>query len=176
MHFYQFLLKSKIIIDLIQALKYTYYYKINIRTCTLMHLIVFYKLYVYRRYNMQFGFFDDINKEYVITTPETPLPWINYLGCENFFSLKSNTGGGYCFYKDAKLLRLTRYRYNNSPLDNNGHYIYIKDEDIQLFLHLRMTSRLHRLLLFLSEIIASLINLLLRTQEMLLNIYLYILI
>ena len=53
---------------------------------------------------MQFGFFDDINKEYVITTPETPLPWINYLGCENFFSLKSNTGGGYCFYKDAKLL------------------------------------------------------------------------
>ena len=54
---------------------------------------------------MQFGFFDDINKEYVITTPETPLPWINYLGCENFFSLKSNTGGGYCFYKDAKLLR-----------------------------------------------------------------------
>ena len=94
-----------------------------------MYLIVFYKLYVYRRYNMQFGFFDDINKEYVITTPETPLPWINYLGCENFFSLKSNTGGGYCFYKDAKLLRLTRYRYNNSPLDNNGHYIYIKDED-----------------------------------------------
>ena len=94
-----------------------------------MHSIVFYKLYVYRRYNMQFGFFDDINKEYVITTPETPLPWINYLGCENFFSLKSNTGGGYCFYKDAKLLRLTRYRYNNSPLDNNGHYIYIKDED-----------------------------------------------
>ena len=128
-HFYQFLFKFKIIIDLIQALKYTYYYKINIRTCTLMHLIVFYKLYVYRRYNMQFGFFDDINKEYVITTPETPLPWINYLGCENFFSLKSNTGGGYCFYKDAKLLRLTRYRYNNSPLDNNGHYIYIKDED-----------------------------------------------
>lgn len=57
------------------------------------------------------------------------MPWINYLGCENFFSLKSNTGGGYCFYKDAKLLRLTRYRYNNSPLDNNGHYIYIKDED-----------------------------------------------
>ena len=63
-----------------------------------MHLIVFYKLYAYRRYNMQFGYFDDSSKEYVITTPETPLPWINYLGCENFFSLKSNTGGGYCFY------------------------------------------------------------------------------
>ena len=78
---------------------------------------------------MNYGYFDDEAKEYVITTPETPLPWINYLGCENFFSLKSNTGGGYCFYKDAKLLRLTRYRYNNSPLDNNGHYIYIKDGD-----------------------------------------------
>ena len=78
---------------------------------------------------MQFGFFDDINKEYVITTPETPLPWINYLGCENFFSLKSNTGGGYCFYKDAKLLRLTRYRYNDVPMDINGKYLYIKDGD-----------------------------------------------
>ena len=55
---------------------------------------------------MQFGFFDDINKEYVITTPETPLPWINYLGCENFFSLKSNTGGGYCFYKDILKMRI----------------------------------------------------------------------
>lgn len=78
---------------------------------------------------MKYGYFDDKEKEYVITTPETPLPWINYLGCENFFSLKSNTGGGYCFYKDAKLLRLTRYRYNNSPLDNNGHYIYICDNN-----------------------------------------------
>ena len=78
---------------------------------------------------MQFGHFDDQNKEYVITSPKTPLPWINYLGCENFFSLISNTGGGYSFYKDAKLLRLTRYRYNNIPLDSNGHYYYIKDGD-----------------------------------------------
>ncbi len=76
---------------------------------------------------MKFGYFDDALKEYVITTPETPLPWINYLGCKNFFRLISNTGGGYCFYKDARLLRLTRYRYNNTPLDNNGHYFYIKD-------------------------------------------------
>lgn len=74
---------------------------------------------------MKFGHFDDQNKEYVITSPRTPLPWINYLGCENFFSLVSNTCGGYSFYKDAKLLRLTRYRYNNVPYDSNGHYYYI---------------------------------------------------
>ena len=54
---------------------------------------------------MKFGYFDDTNKEYVITSPKTPLPWINYLGSENFFSLISNTCGGYSFYKDAKLLR-----------------------------------------------------------------------
>jgi cellobiose phosphorylase len=78
---------------------------------------------------MKFGYFDDDSKEYVITTPETPLPWINYLGCQDFFRLISNTGGGYCFYKDARLLRLTRYRYNNTPLDNNGHYFYIREGD-----------------------------------------------
>ena len=76
---------------------------------------------------MKFGFFDDPNKEYVITTPKTPLPWINYLGSNNFFSLISNTCGGYSFYKDAKLLRLTRYRYNNIPNDEGGRYYYIKD-------------------------------------------------
>jgi cellobiose phosphorylase len=76
---------------------------------------------------MKFGYFDDQEKEYIINTPDTPLPWINYLGSENFFSLISNTGGGYSFYKDAKLLRLTRYRYNNVPLDSNGHYYYIND-------------------------------------------------
>jgi cellobiose phosphorylase len=78
---------------------------------------------------MKFGFFDDSHQEYVITTPKTPLPWINYLGCNEFFSLISNTCGGYSFYKDAKLLRLTRYRYNNVPCDNNGRYFYIKDGD-----------------------------------------------
>ncbi len=78
---------------------------------------------------MKFGYFDDANREYVITTPKTPLPWINYLGCNDFFSLVSNTCGGYSFYKDAKLLRLTRYRYNNVPADNNGKYYYIKDGD-----------------------------------------------
>lgn len=77
---------------------------------------------------MKYGHFDDVHQEYVITTPKTPLPWINYLGCNEFFSLISNTCGGYTFYKDAKLLRLTRYRYNNVPADINGKYLYIKDE------------------------------------------------
>ena len=76
---------------------------------------------------MQYGYFDDANREYVIDTPKTPLPWINYLGCNEFFSLVSNTCGGYTFYKDAKLLRLTRYRYNNVPYDTGGKYYYIKD-------------------------------------------------
>ena len=76
---------------------------------------------------MKYGHFDDQNKEYVITTPKTPLPWINYLGTKDFFSLISNTEGGYSFYKDAKLLRLTRFRYNNVPGDSNGKYYYIKD-------------------------------------------------
>lgn len=78
---------------------------------------------------MKYGFFDDLSREYVIQQPNTPLPWINYLGSDNFFSLVSNTCGGYCFYKDAKLLRMTRYRYNNVPYDTNGHYFYIKDGD-----------------------------------------------
>ena len=77
----------------------------------------------------EFGHFDDERREYVITTPKTPLPWINYLGTNGFFSLISNTGGGYSFYRDAKLRRITRYRYNNVPADNNGRYLYIKDGD-----------------------------------------------
>ena len=78
---------------------------------------------------MKFGYFDDTNREYVITNPQTPYPWINYLGNEDFFSLISNTGGGYTFYKDARYRRLTRYRYNNVPMDNGGKYFYIKDGD-----------------------------------------------
>lgn len=78
---------------------------------------------------MRYGHFDDKAREYVIETPRTPLPWINYLGSKEFFRLISNTSGGYAFYKDAKLLRLTRYRYNNSPIDCNGLYFYIKDKD-----------------------------------------------
>ena len=77
---------------------------------------------------MKFGFFDDANKEYVITNPRTPYPWINYLGTQEFFSLISNTAGGYSFFKDARLRRITRYRYNNVPVDMGGRYFYINDE------------------------------------------------
>ena len=79
---------------------------------------------------MQFGHFDDAKKEYVITTPLTPFPWINYLGTDDFFSLVSNTAGGYCFYKDARLRRLLRYRYNNVPADSNGRYFYVNDNGL----------------------------------------------
>ncbi|RUA09349.1 MAG: glycosyl transferase [Flavobacteriia bacterium] len=76
---------------------------------------------------MKYGHFDDKNREYVIDNPATPFPWINYLGNEDFFSLISNTAGGYSFYKDAKFRRLTRYRYNNVPMDDGGRYFYIND-------------------------------------------------
>ena len=79
--------------------------------------------------NTPYGHFDDSHREYVITNPRTPFPWINYLGNEDFFGLISNTGGGYNFYKDAKFRRITRYRYNCVPMDNGGRYFYIKDED-----------------------------------------------
>ena len=75
---------------------------------------------------MKFGYFDDKKREYIIKTPKTPLPWINYLGSEDFFTLVSNTAGGYSFYKDARLRRITRYRYNASPLDQDGFHIYLK--------------------------------------------------
>ncbi|MCL2210442.1 MAG: hypothetical protein FWB95_00795, partial [Treponema sp.] len=78
---------------------------------------------------MQYGYFDDDAREYVITRPDTPYPWINYLGSEEFFGLFSNTSGGYCFYRDARMLRLTRYRYNNAPADSGGRYFYLRDNN-----------------------------------------------
>ena len=78
---------------------------------------------------MRYGRFDDEKREYVINVPDTPLPWINYLGCEAYFGLISNTAGGYSFYKDARLRRILRYRYNNVPLDYGGRYIYIRDNE-----------------------------------------------
>jgi cellobiose phosphorylase len=78
---------------------------------------------------MRFGRFDDERREYVITRPDTPLPWINYLGSEDYLGLISNTAGGYSFYRDARLRRLTRYRYNNAPLDVGGRYVYLRDDD-----------------------------------------------
>ncbi len=78
---------------------------------------------------MRYGYFDDQHREYVITQPDTPLPWINYLGCEAYFGIISNTAGGYSFYRDARLRRITRYRYNNVPLDWGGRYIYLRDNN-----------------------------------------------
>ncbi len=76
---------------------------------------------------MEYGYFDNPRKEYVITRPDTPLPWINYLGADEYCALFSNTAGGYSFYQDARTQRITRYRYNNVPMDRGGRYIYIKD-------------------------------------------------
>ncbi len=77
---------------------------------------------------MQFGHFDDKNREYVIETPETPYPWINYLGSEKYFAMMSQTSGGYSFYQDARLRRITRWRYNNVPVDMGGRYFYIRHD------------------------------------------------
>jgi cellobiose phosphorylase len=82
---------------------------------------------------MKFGYFDDLKREYVITQPDTPLPWINYLGCQAYFGIISNTAGGYSFYRDARLRRLTRYRYNNAPFDFGGRYIYLRDDESKEF-------------------------------------------
>ncbi|MDM8527941.1 glycosyl transferase [Anaerolineales bacterium HSG24] len=82
---------------------------------------------------MRYGYFDDAQREYVITQPDTPLPWINYLGSETYFGLISNTAGGYSFYRDARLRRITRYRYNNSPFDVGGRYIYLRDNNSEEF-------------------------------------------
>ncbi|MDP0495128.1 MAG: glycosyl transferase [Verrucomicrobiota bacterium JB024] len=78
---------------------------------------------------MAYGHFDDASREYVITRPDTPLPWLNFIGEDDFFGLVTNTAGGYSFYRDARLRRLTRYRYNQIPFDMNGRYLFIKDGD-----------------------------------------------
>jgi cellobiose phosphorylase len=76
-----------------------------------------------------YGYFDDDAREYVITRPDTPLPWLNYLGQDDLFGLCTNTAGGYTFWRDARLRRLTRYRYNNVPYDLGGRYLYVRDGD-----------------------------------------------
>ncbi len=78
---------------------------------------------------MRYGRFDDERREYVITRPDTPLPWLNYLGGEEYFALVTNTAAGYSFVRDARLRRLIRYRYNNAPLDEGGRFLYLRDDD-----------------------------------------------
>jgi cellobiose phosphorylase len=77
---------------------------------------------------VRYGHFDDARREYVIEQPGTPTPWVNYLGTEEYFGIISNTAGGYSFYRDARLRRLTRYRYNNAPFDLGGRYLYLRDD------------------------------------------------
>jgi cellobiose phosphorylase len=76
---------------------------------------------------MKYGYFDDETREYVITRPDTPLPWINYIGCQDYFGILSATAGGYSYYRDARLRRVTRGRYNNVPMDFGGRYVYLRD-------------------------------------------------
>jgi cellobiose phosphorylase len=78
---------------------------------------------------MRYGYFDDGRREYVITRPDTPVPWINYLGADEYFGIVSNTAGGYSWHRDARLRRLTRYRYNNVPGDSGGRYLYLRDDE-----------------------------------------------
>jgi len=98
---------------------------------------------------MKFGYFDDRNREYVITRPDTPLPWINYIGCQEYFGIISNTAGGYSFYRDARLRRLTRYRYNNAPWDCGGRYLSARRRVGQLLVAELAADTAHRRGLFL---------------------------
>lgn len=77
---------------------------------------------------MRYGFFSKDEKEYIITRPDTPTPWINYIGEGAYGGIVTNTGGGYSFYKDPRYRRILRYRYNNLPMDRPGRYIYLRDE------------------------------------------------
>jgi len=76
-----------------------------------------------------YGYFDDDAKEYVITQPDTPTPWINYLGEKDYLAMISNTGGGYSFYRDPRHRRIIRYRYNAVPTDNGGRALYLRLND-----------------------------------------------
>ena len=77
---------------------------------------------------MKNGYFDDDKQEYVITNPDTPMSWINYLGTEDYGALISNNAAGYSFYKSAKSRRMLRFRFNSIPMDRPGRYIYIRDD------------------------------------------------
>jgi cellobiose phosphorylase len=77
--------------------------------------------------NNPYGYFDIKNKEFVITRPDTPTPWMNYLGEGRYGGIISNTAGGYSFDRDPRSRRVTRYRYNAIPMDQPGRYIYMHD-------------------------------------------------
>ena len=78
---------------------------------------------------MNYGYFDEKNSEYVITRPDTPSPWANYLGSPEYGAVISNNAGGYSFEKSGANGRILRYRFNGAPSDTPGRYIYIRDCD-----------------------------------------------
>ena len=78
---------------------------------------------------MQYGFFDDKNREYVIEKPDTPRSWSNYLGSTEYGAIITNNAGGYSFYKSAAQGRFMRLRFNVIPMDQPGRYFFIHDKD-----------------------------------------------
>lgn len=78
---------------------------------------------------MQYGYFDDTRKEYVITRPDTPRSWSNYLGDTRYGAIVTNNAGGYSFYNSAAQGRFTRLRFNSIPMDQPGRYLYLRDKE-----------------------------------------------
>ncbi len=78
---------------------------------------------------MQYGYFDDEAREYVITRPDTPRSWSNYLGTTEYGAIITNNAGGYSFYKSAAQGRFTRIRFNSIPIDQPGRYLYLRDQE-----------------------------------------------
>ncbi len=76
---------------------------------------------------MQYGYFDDENKEYVIHRPDTPASWVNYLGTDQYCAIVSNNASGYGFHKSPKSGRMLRFRFNSVPSDRPGRYFYLRD-------------------------------------------------
>jgi cellobiose phosphorylase len=76
-----------------------------------------------------YGYFDEAAREYVVTRPDTPTPWLNYIGAGGYGGIVSNTGGGFSFDRDPRNRRVTRYRYNSVPVDQPGRYVYLRDQE-----------------------------------------------
>lgn len=82
---------------------------------------------------MQYGHFDDKNKEYVITNPATPRSWSNYLGSTRYGAIITNNAGGYSFFHSTAQGRFLRLRFNAIPMDQPGRYLYLHDKDSKDF-------------------------------------------
>ena len=78
---------------------------------------------------MQYGHFDNENREYVIDRVDLPASWTNYLGVKDLCAVVNHTAGGYVFYKSPEYHRITRFRGNGVPMDRPGHYVYVRDDE-----------------------------------------------